>query len=129
MKNFKSALIGILILSITLSVHAQTSSLDYFAGSWSILLKNTPNGDVRMIFKLDKMSDSLSGVVLDSTGKEISKISKIERNDSAITAYFSAEGYDVNIALTRKDEDHITGSLMGMFDAEGERIKAIKKEK
>jgi hypothetical protein len=82
-----------------------------------------------MIFKLDKMSDSLSGVVQDSTGKEISKISKIERNDSAITAYFTAEGYDVNIVLTRKDDDHITGSLMGMFDAEGERIKAIKKEK
>jgi hypothetical protein len=32
----------------------------------------------------------------------------------------------VNLAMTKKDDDHITGSLMGMFDAEGERVKVAK---
>jgi len=28
--------------------------------------------------------------------------------------------------MNKKDEDHITGSLMSMFDAEGERLKVTK---
>jgi hypothetical protein len=28
--------------------------------------------------------------------------------------------------MNKKDEDHVVGSLMNMFDAEGERIKVIK---
>jgi hypothetical protein len=34
-------------------------------------------------------------------------------------------GTDVNVVLTKKDEDHITGKALGMFDASGERVKEI----
>jgi len=76
-----------------------------------------------MVFVIDNASDSLSGVVQDSTGAEVSKISSIEQKENEITVYFNAQGYDVNVVLDKKDDDHATGSLMGMFDVDAERIK------
>jgi hypothetical protein len=42
------------------------------------------------------------------------------------TVYFNTQGYDVNLELNKKDDDHVTGSLMGMFDADGDRVKVVK---
>jgi hypothetical protein len=77
-----------------------------------------------MTFILSKKGDSLTGVVQDSTGKEISKIDKVDLKDTTATVYFSAQGYDVNLVMNKKDDDHVTGNLMGMFEAEGERKKS-----
>jgi len=126
MKKFKAVLVILFVLSITTAVKAQTSNTEYFSGKWSVILKGTPNGDAKMIFVLEKKVDSLTGVVLDTTGNQISKIDKAELKDSTVTLYFNAQGYDVSLVLNRKDEDHVTGSLLNMFDAEGERIKAKK---
>ena len=126
MKKFKAVLVILFVLSIATAVKAQTSNTEYFSGKWSVILKGTPNGDAKMIFVLEKKVDSLTGVVLDTTGNQISKIDKAELKDSTVTLYFNAQGYDVSLVLNRKDEDHVTGSLLNMFDAEGERIKAKK---
>lgn len=79
-----------------------------------------------MIFVLEKSGDKITGVVQDTSGKEISKLSNADLKEGEITLYFTAQGYDVNLSLKKKDDDHATGSLMGMFDAEGDRVKAIK---
>jgi len=126
MKKFKAVLVILFVLSIATAVKAQTSNTEYFSGKWSVILKGTPNGDAKMIFVLEKKVDSLTGVVLDTTGNQISKIDKAELKDTTVTLYFNAQGYDVSLVLNRKDEDHVTGSLLNMFDAEGERIKAKK---
>jgi hypothetical protein len=62
-------------------------------------------------------------MVQDSTGKEIAKCSRVEVQDKEVTLYYSAMGNDVSITLVRKDEDHVTGSVLGTFEAKGERIK------
>lgn len=127
MKKFTSVLVGILCLVLSVGANAQSKvGADYFKGKWSVLLKGTPNGDAKMIFVLENRNDSIVGVVQDTTGAEISKISSAELKDAEVTLYFNAQGYDVNLLLTKKDDDHATGSLMNMFDAEGERIKEIK---
>lgn len=126
MKKVKSILIGLFSLLFILGTKAQTAGADYFAGKWSVLVKGLPNGDTKMFFVLEKKDTTMAGVVQDSTGTEIAKIDKVELNGNTATAYFSAQGYDVNLAMTKKDDDHITGSLMGMFDAEGERVKVAK---
>ena len=126
MKKFKSILFGLFLLLFTAGVKAQTATADYFAGKWSVLVKGLPNGDTKMFFVLEKKDTSMAGAVQDSTGTEIAKIDKVELKENTATVYFSAQGYDVNLAMTKKDDDHITGSLMGMFDAEGERVKAAK---
>jgi len=126
MKNFKSILIGLFSLLFIVGAKAQTAGVDYFAGKWSVLVKGLPNGDAKMFFVLEKKDTTMTGVVQDSTGTEISKVDKVELKENTATVYFSAQGYDVNLAMTKKDDDHITGSLMGMFDAEGERLKVAK---
>ena len=123
MKQFKSIFIALLLFTFAFGAKAQTSNAAYFAGKWNVLIKGTPNGDAKMVFVIDNTSDSLSGVVQDSTGAEVSKISSIEQKENEITVYFNAQGYDVNVVLDKKDDDHATGTLMGMFDVDAERIK------
>lgn len=127
MKKLSLIFAGIFFLLLSVSVNAQSKSgADYFKGKWSVLLKGLPTGDTKMIFVLENRNDSIVGVVQDSTGAEITKITSAELKDTEITVYFTAQGYDVNLLMTKKDDDHTTGSLMSMFDAEGERIKEIK---
>ena len=127
MKKFTSVLVGILCLLVSVNVNAQSKvGADYFKGKWSVLLKGTPNGDAKMIFVLENRNDSIAGVVQDTAGVEIAKITNVELKDNEVTLYFTTQGYDVNLLLTKKDDDHTTGSLMSMFDAEGERKKEVK---
>lgn len=123
--SFLSWLLFFLLLSTNMFAQPK-AGVDYFKGTWNVLLKGTPNGDARMIFLLENKNDSMKGVVQDTTGAEISKISKVELTDTSATVYFTAQGYDVFLVMNKKDNDHITGSLMSMFEAEGERIKKIQ---
>ena len=126
MKKINS-LTGLFFLLLSFSANAQSKTgAEYFAGKWNVLLKGIPNGDATMIFVLESKNDSITGVVQDSTGTEISKITSAELKDDEVTLYFTAQGYDVNLLLKRKDEDFVTGSLMNMFEAEGKRVKAAK---
>ena len=124
MKKASLFLAGSFLLLLSTNVHAQSKTgADYFKGKWNVLIKGTPNDDAKMIFVLENKNDSIVGVVQDTTGAEISKISNAELNDTSVTVYFNAQGYDVNVVMNKKDDDHVSGSLMGMFDAEGDRVK------
>lgn len=120
-------------LFLTLSASAQTPApapakvpMDFYAANWKVLIKGTPQGDVKLVFKIEKKGEELAGVVVDTTGKEVAPISKLEYANDGITIYFSAAGYDLSLTLAKKDEDHVTGSLMAMFEAEGEKVKEVK---
>ena len=127
MKKLSLLLTGLFFLLLSLNLNAQNKTgADYFAGKWNVLIKGTPNGDAKIFIVLEKGDSTMTGVVQDTTGNEISKISKVELTDTSITVYFTAQGYDVNLLMDKKNEDHVTGSMMGMFDAEGDRIKATK---
>lgn len=112
----------LLLLSVTVSAQNKTGA-DYFAGKWNVLVKGLPDGDTKMIVSLEKTDTAFGGAISDSTGKEISKFSKVDVKDSAVTVYFTAQGYDVYLSLNKKDDDHVTGSMMDMFDATGDRVK------
>jgi len=127
MKKIRTILVTVFFLLMATAGNAQSKAgADYFDGKWSVLLKGTPGGDTKLVFSLEKKNDSISGVVLDTAGVEITKLTKVELKDSVINMYFTTQGYDVNLLLTKKDDDHVTGSLMSMFDAEGERKKEVK---
>lgn len=124
MKKVNILFTGLFFLLLSFNVNAQSKTgADYFAGKWNVLVKGTPNGDARMFFVLDNKDSKIGGVVQDSTGKEMTKITSTELTDSSVTIYFTTQGYDVNLLMTKKDEDHTLGSMMGMFDAEGDRVK------
>ncbi len=124
MKQFKSLLAGLFFLLFAFTAKAQSTGADYFAGKWNMLVKGTPGGDSKMVFVLEKKDSTLTGSLQDTTGKEITKMDKVEVNGNTATVYFNAQGYDVNVVINKKDEDHVTGSLLGMFETEGERVKA-----
>ena len=123
MKKTALLITGLFFLLLSVNVKAQTSGADYFTGKWSVLIKGTPNGDAKMYVVLQKQDTTLTGSIQDSTGTEMSKIDKAEIAGDKATIYFNAQGYDVNLEMNKKDDDHITGNMMGMFDAEGERVK------
>ncbi len=127
MKTFKSLFAALLLSVCALSANAQSATADYFAGKWTVLVKGTPNGDAKMAFVLEKKDNTITGIVQDTTGQEISKITSAELATNEITLYFNAQGYDLNLNLKKKDEDHVTGSLMNMFDAQGDRVKVVTK--
>lgn len=124
MKKVSSLCAGIFFLALFFSARAQTQGgADYFAGKWNVLLKGLPQGDTKMIVILEKQDTTLTGIVQDSTGKEVSKFSRVELKDTTLTVYFTAQGYDVYLRLDKKGNDHVTGTLLDMFDAEGDRAK------
>jgi len=124
MKRLDSIAIGILLLLLAGSANAQTKTgADFFAGKWKVLVTGTPYGDLKRIYVLEKNGNTLTGIVQDSTGTEITKCSKVEVKDNEVTLYYQAMGNDISITLIRKDDDHVTGSVLGQFDAKGERIK------
>lgn len=105
---------------------ATTATPDYFPGKWNEVVMGTPNGDAKMTFVLQRTDGKLTGAVQDTTGKEISKISQVDEKDKTITVSFSAQGYDLTLTMEPVDDDHVKGSLMGMFDAKGVRVKDSK---
>lgn len=128
MKKVHLIFTGIMFLLLSNSAGAQTrSGADYFSGKWSILIKGTPSGDAKMIFILEKKETAMTGVVQDTAGVEITKITSIDLSGNQATVYFNTQGYDINLLMEKVDEDHVKGSLMGMFDATGDRVKEIKK--
>jgi hypothetical protein len=107
------------------TVNAQTKQ-DYYPGKWNVVIAGTPGGDSKMTILLERKDDKLTGVVQDSTGKELTKITTIDEKDKTIIAAFTIQSYDVTLTLDPMDDDHVKGNLMGMFDAKGVRVKEGK---
>lgn len=117
---------GILVCLLLTGLHGKAQTITgaaYFSGKWKVLLKGLPDGDRTIIFNLQSQDSTLTGSVNDTTGNQITTVTNAELKAEQVTLYFTAEGYDVNLVLNRKDEDHATGTLMGMFEAAGERVK------
>ena len=127
MKKLSTCVTAAFLFVLSASTMAQTSSgADYFAGKWNMLVKGLPNGDTKMFVVLDKKDTTLAGTIQDSAGTEISKFSKVELKREGVIVYFTAQGYDVYMSMNKKDEDHVTGSMMDMFDAEGVRTRSAR---
>ena len=129
MKKLSSIFTTVCLLALSFYTKAQTlNNSDYFLGKWSVVIEGTPNGDAKMFVKLEKKDTALVGSILDSTNKEITKISRIEMKDTSVTVYFTAQGYDVYLVMEKKDDDHVKGNMLDMFTANGERVKDEEKQ-
>jgi len=127
MKKLICFVVGLLFLCFSFNAHAQSKTgADFFAGKWNVLITGTPYGDLKRLYILEKKDNGLAGIVMDgTTGKEVSKCSKVDVKDNEVTLYYTSIGNDVNIVLTKKDDDHVTGKALGTYDASGERVKQI----
>jgi len=110
-------------MALFFGLNAKAQTTDYFPGKWNVVVMGTPNGDAKITFVLERKDGKLSGVVQDTTGKEMTKITQIDEKDKTITAAFTIQSYDVSLTMEPVDDDHVKGSLMGMFEAKGIRVK------
>jgi hypothetical protein len=123
----KLSIIFTVALAVFFSISAMAqSTTDYFVGKWKITVIGTPNGDNTGTYILDRKDGKLVGSMQDSTGKEITKFTSVDEKDKSITVNFTVQSYDVTLQLDPIDDDHVKGSMMGMFDAKGVRIKDSK---
>jgi hypothetical protein len=127
MKKLSCFVVGLLFLAFSFNAHAQSKTgADFFAGKWNVMITGTPYGDLKRLYILERKDNGLAGIVMDgATGKEVSKCSKVDVKDNEVTLYYTSMGNDVNIVLTKKDDDHVTGKALGTYDASGERVKQI----
>ena len=120
MKKVGLVLAGSVFLFLSMNASAQGIT-DYFAGQWNLLSEGVPGGDQKMIVSLERKEGKLAGTIKMADQNEI-KFSSIEEKEKSVTLYFTSNnGYDVNIYLEKKDDNHITGTVMDMFSVTGER--------
>ena len=116
-----------LMVASTFATHAQGESKDYFVGKWQVSVPGLPMGDVDMIVELSRVDGNLKGTI--SALEQTVEVERITEREKSVTLYFVGEGYDVDLTLTKKSQNEVTGDMMGQFDATGKRIKADKANK
>jgi hypothetical protein len=122
MKKVNLIFAGVFFLLLSSGANAQDNAgADFFSGKWNLLVSGTPNGDIKMIVNLERKEGKLGGTI-EIVDYETLKISKIDEKETSVTMYFNAMDNDLNIYLEKKDENHVAGSQMEMFDVKGERI-------
>jgi hypothetical protein len=108
---------------IATKTQAQTASTNPFAGKWDVLAKGIPGGDKHIFFTITEADGKLGGTMTDPESKAETPLTKVDKDDKGIVLYFSAQGYDISLTLQKKDDDHVAGSMMAMFECTGERVK------
>ncbi len=102
-----------------------TKPTDFWAGKWEFTVTGTPQGDSKFTTDLIRNEGKLTGDLSSPAmpfGEKIA-ITKIEESAEKIVIYFSAKGFDINLEFNKVDDNNLKGSMMGMFDAKGIRIK------
>lgn len=122
MRKLSFVLTVFVLFLVTVNANAGDTT-SYFVGKWKVLTVGTPNGDATSIITLERKDGKLTGTMNSQGTTESIKFTNVEEKENSVTVYFSASGYDVYMVLEKKDENHVKGSMMDMFDVSGERVK------
>ena len=101
--------------------YAQENTSDFFLGKWNVTVIGTPNGDAKFVLQVENKEGALTAAILGEDGKS-QKVDRIETKPNAITVYWFAEGYDVYMTMTKKEDGKVEGDLMSMFTAKVEKV-------
>lgn len=111
------------MLSVIMVQASSQLSPEYFEGKWAVLVKGTPNGDATIPVRFETVEGKTIGYFMEEGATEESKMSSVTISGDVVNTAFNISGYDVTLSLKKVDDDHAKGDLMGMFDAEGTRVK------
>jgi hypothetical protein len=114
------------VVGIALQGFSQTDkpTTDFFAGKWEILVEGTPNGDAKFATEITRKDGKLIGELKVAAGDTKETIpATVEEAEGKITIFFTTQGYDVNIDLSKVDDNNLKGTLMNMFEAKAKRVK------
>ena len=122
MPNRKSSLLlAFIILFISFSTLFAQKIDTTFAGKWNVLIKETPQGDFNIPMRFEIVDNKISGFFTDPESKEELPMSEVNFVNEKLTAALSLGNYDLTFDFTKKDDNHIIGSLMGSFEVIGTR--------
>ncbi|WP_229238878.1 hypothetical protein [Emticicia sp. C21] len=122
MKNLKSVLSLVVLMTAMSLAKAQTNQ-NFYVGNWEVLVKGTPQGDIKMPMSFELKDDKLVGKITNPETKEVATMTSVEVKGEELHAAFSAGGYDLTMVISKKDEEHFVGKLMDMIEVEGTRLK------
>ncbi|MBA4849299.1 hypothetical protein [Emticicia sp. BO119] len=122
MKNPKFVL-TVIVLFASLSLAKAQVNQNFFVGNWEVLVKGTPQGDIKMPMSFELKEDKLIGKITNPETKEETTMTSVELKGEELFTAFSAGGYDVTMVISKKDEEHFIGKLMDMIEVEGTRMK------
>jgi len=121
MRKLSFVLTVFVLFLLAINSNAQDTK-SFFVGKWKVLTQGTPNGDATSIVAFERIDGKLTGIMSSQGSNESTKFTNVEEKENTVTMYFNAGGYDVYMVLEKKDENHVTGSMMDMFDISGERV-------
>ncbi len=112
---FSLTLLSIITLfSGNLSAQTNSAKEDFFVGKWAFVVKDLVNYDLNMSVELKKVEGECKGELSSPTfeiyGMELQGITIV---DSTLSVNTEVIGFPTPLILTKKDENTITGSLMG----------------
>lgn len=113
-------LTGLFIFLTSLPILAQENTADFFLGKWNVTVTGTPNGDAKFAVKIENKENILAATIIGEDGKN-QKVDRVEAKTNTITVYWFAEGYDVYLTMTKKEDGKVEGDLMSMFTAKIEK--------
>lgn len=122
MKKLKSVLTLVVLMAAMSMAKAQVNQ-NFFVGNWEVLVKGTPQGDVKLPMSFELKDDKLVGKVTNPETKEVATMTSVELKGEELFAAFSAGGYDLTMVISKKDEERFAGKLMDMIEVEGTRLK------
>lgn len=122
MKTLKSIFTIVALFAAISLTKAQTNQ-NYFIGNWEVLVKGTPQGDVKLPMSFEMKDDKIIGKITNPETKEVGTMTSVEMKGEELFAAFSAGGYDLTMVIKKKDDDHFAGTLMEMLEVEGTRLK------
>jgi hypothetical protein len=109
------------ILLVSMTIKAQTSHKDYFAGKWDVVAVGTPGGDSKLLVTLYRKEGKLTGTVY-SKADGTKEIKKVEETGNSLTVSFKHSWFTVNLLMNKKDDTHVNGSLTDNYKASGVRL-------
>lgn len=115
-------IITLIILFASQITFARENNTDFFLGKWNCTIIGTPNGDAKLVLKIEKTDAGLVAFIIGEDGKSL-KVDRIETKTNAITVYWFAEGYDVYMTVTKKEDGKVEGELMSMFTVKIEKVE------
>ncbi len=108
-----------MVLSFTNFAQKPTTG---FEGKWKVSA-DSPMGQSVFTMQLERVDGVLTGNI-QREGEEAVKFYKVDEKENEVVVYFhSSSGYDVDFRLKKQDENKISGTAMGMYALNIERMK------
>lgn len=127
MKKKINAIIMIVMALVFVAIesNAQDQNLEqFYLGKWKVTAFGLPQGDIEMLVTFEKKDGKMCGNISTvEDNADTMAFTKVELDKGSITAYYTAQGYDVYFVLEQDEGGQVKGSMMDMFDMEGEKIE------